>query len=104
MSPTSRATWLMPSARAMCPDDDSYQSVLPASCPGTDLGWKGTAMAEKTQERSDNGHQAARHAEQERWKADAKREKASGAAGWVADRAGQWSLDGTDYDFMDKQK
>src|SRR3954464_8767359 len=61
-------------------------------------------MAEKTQERSDNGHQAARHAEQERWKADAKREKASGAAGWVADRAGQWSLEGQDYGFMESQK
>src|SRR3954449_10437980 len=61
-------------------------------------------MAEKTRERSDNGHQAARHAEQERWKADAKREKASGAAGWVADRAGQWSLEGQDYGFMESQK
>src|SRR4051812_14635821 len=61
-------------------------------------------MAERTQERRNNGHQAARHAEQERWKADAKREKASGAAGWVADRAGQWDLEGQDYDFMDKQK
>src|SRR5690349_11463620 len=64
---------------------------------------RSSTLAEKTQERR-NGHQAARHAEQERWKADAKREKASGAAGWVADRAGQWDLEGQDYGFMEKQK
>src|SRR3954463_3246577 len=61
-------------------------------------------MAEKTQERRDNGHQAARHAERQRWKADAKRDKASGVAGWVADRAGQWSLEGQDFAFMGRQK
>ena len=28
----------------------------------------------------------------------------SGAAGWVADRAGQWTLDGPDWTFMERQK
>ena len=30
--------------------------------------------------------------------------RASGAAGWVADRAGEWSLEGPDTDFMELQK
>jgi 1-acyl-sn-glycerol-3-phosphate acyltransferase len=48
--------------------------------------------------------QAERHAEQARRKVDRRRERESGAAGWVAERAGQWSLDGPDYDFMERQK
>ena len=48
--------------------------------------------------------QAARHAEQAREKADERRRKASGAAGWVAERAGEWTLEGTDYRFMERQK
>src|SRR5438094_90588 len=48
--------------------------------------------------------QAARQAEQAREKADAKRAQASGAAGWVAERAGNWSLDEVDHDFMNRQK
>src|SRR4051794_20803043 len=48
--------------------------------------------------------QAREHAKQARRKADQRREKLSGAAGWVADRAGEWSLDGPDYEFMDRQK
>ena len=31
-------------------------------------------------------------------------EAPGGAAGWVADRASQWSLDGPDWDFMERQK
>ena len=42
----------------------------------------------KTRER-----QAKEHARQTKKKIDAKREKASGAAGVIADRAGQWSLE-----------
>jgi 1-acyl-sn-glycerol-3-phosphate acyltransferase len=61
--------------------------------------------------RSDGNRSAAarkRQAEavagQSRKKVDERREKATGAAGWVADRAGDWSLDGQDLRFMDLQK
>jgi 1-acyl-sn-glycerol-3-phosphate acyltransferase len=48
--------------------------------------------------------QAERHATQARKRVDAKRREQSGAAGWVAERAGKWSLDGPDYEFMERQK
>ena len=49
--------------------------------------------------------QAERFAQQARDKAAARREKASGgASGWVADRAAEWTLDGLDTDFMERQK
>src|SRR5215216_6155162 len=48
--------------------------------------------------------QAVRHAERTREKADARRAEASGAAGWVAERAGDWSLDAQDYGWMERQK
>ena len=48
--------------------------------------------------------QAERYAEQSRQKVDKRREDASGAAGWVAERAGKWSLDGVDDRFMERQK
>jgi 1-acyl-sn-glycerol-3-phosphate acyltransferase len=48
--------------------------------------------------------QAERHAERAREKAEQRREDASGAAGWVAERAGKWSLDGVDDAFMERQK
>src|SRR3954465_14324411 len=48
--------------------------------------------------------QADRFAKQAAKKVDERRESATGAAGWVADRAGQWSLDGLDPRFMDLQK
>ncbi|HKP88546.1 MAG TPA: lysophospholipid acyltransferase family protein [Thermoleophilaceae bacterium] len=51
-----------------------------------------------------NGTQADRFAEEAAQKAEERREKADGAAGWVADRAGDWSLDGPDYDFMSRQQ
>ncbi len=34
----------------------------------------------------------------------ARRDDAEGAAGWVAERAGEWTLDGTDHSFMERQK
>jgi 1-acyl-sn-glycerol-3-phosphate acyltransferase len=48
--------------------------------------------------------QARRHAAQTKRKAAERREQVSGAAGWVAERAGQWSLDGPDSSFMERQK
>src|SRR5215218_1961663 len=48
--------------------------------------------------------QAERHAEQAKQKVEKRREDASGAAGWVAERAGKWSLDGVDDGFMERQK
>jgi 1-acyl-sn-glycerol-3-phosphate acyltransferase len=53
--------------------------------------------------RTRNG-QADRFAQQARRKADRRRQKADGAAGWVAERAGDWTLDGPDYEFMERQK
>jgi 1-acyl-sn-glycerol-3-phosphate acyltransferase len=49
-------------------------------------------------------HQAEQHAEQARAEAERRREKADGAAGWVADRAGEWSLEGPDTSWMEWQK
>jgi 1-acyl-sn-glycerol-3-phosphate acyltransferase len=48
--------------------------------------------------------QRERNAVQAREKMDARREDAGGAAGWVAERAGQWDLEGVDDTFMDRQK
>src|SRR3954468_17833309 len=48
--------------------------------------------------------QAERFARKSREKVDERREKASGAAGWVADRAGQWDLEAQDLRFMELQK
>jgi 1-acyl-sn-glycerol-3-phosphate acyltransferase len=49
-------------------------------------------------------NQARRVADQAREKADDRRERADGVAGWVADLAGEWSLDGPDYTWMERQK
>ncbi len=48
--------------------------------------------------------QAEQHAEATREKIQGKREEQSGLAGWVADRAGQWNLDGPDWKFFERQK
>ena len=49
--------------------------------------------------------QAEQYADQAAKKADTRREEASGgASGWVAERAGDWTLDGLDTDFMERQK
>jgi 1-acyl-sn-glycerol-3-phosphate acyltransferase len=48
--------------------------------------------------------QAARAAEQAARKADKRRSKAEGAAGWVAERAGDWTVEGPDYGFMRRQQ
>src|SRR4051812_6455695 len=51
-----------------------------------------------------NAAQAKQTAADARRTMDERRRKQTGAAGWVADRAGQWSLDGPDYKFMERQK
>ena len=48
--------------------------------------------------------QRERNAAQAREKMQARREDADGAAGWVAERAGQWHLEGVDDTFMHRQK
>src|SRR4051812_34915716 len=48
--------------------------------------------------------QAKRTAAQARQTMDERRRRQTGAAGWIADRAGQWTLDGPDYGFMERQK
>jgi 1-acyl-sn-glycerol-3-phosphate acyltransferase len=49
-------------------------------------------------------NQAERHAEEAKEKVAERRAKQSGAAGWIADRASQWSLEGPDWRFMERQK
>src|SRR3954452_15784929 len=48
--------------------------------------------------------QRERNAARAREKMAARREDADGAAGWVAERAGQWDLEGLDDSFMERQK
>jgi 1-acyl-sn-glycerol-3-phosphate acyltransferase len=48
--------------------------------------------------------QAQQHAEQARRKAQRRRQEQSGISGWVAGRASEWSLDGPDWPFMERQK
>jgi 1-acyl-sn-glycerol-3-phosphate acyltransferase len=58
----------------------------------------------ESRSRQDRARQAELHAEQAREKMQARREKQSGAAAWVAERAGKWTLDGPDMTFMERQK
>lgn len=48
--------------------------------------------------------QARRHAKAAEQKADARRDDAEGVAGWVAERAGGWELDGRDPAWFERQK
>ena len=58
----------------------------------------------RSRQRSNGRAQRDRFAEQAKRKARGRREKADGAAGWVAERAGEWTLDGPDTTFMERQK
>src|SRR5437763_6734377 len=58
----------------------------------------------ETRKRQNGSPQAKRYARRARSRVDRRRDRASGAAGWVADRAGEWSLDGPDHTFMERQK
>jgi 1-acyl-sn-glycerol-3-phosphate acyltransferase len=62
-----------------------------------------------TSSRQANGNrggqaQAERHAEQAKHKVAERRDAQSGVSGWVGERAAQWTLDGPDWVFMDRQK
>jgi len=65
---------------------------------------KSKQLPKKRQGTSGKATQAEQQAERAKKKADVRREQAGGAAGWVAERAGQWSLDGPDHGFMHAQK
>ena len=75
-------------------------------CPGAGAGYAiGMASATADTRRRANGSpQAKEYARHARQRVARRRDRASGAAGWVADRAATWSLDGPDYDFMELQK
>ena len=75
-------------------------------CPGAGAGYAiGMASATADTRRRANGTpQAKEYARHARQRVARRRDRASGAAGWVADRAATWSLDGPDYDFMELQK
>src|SRR3954471_1818767 len=60
-----------------------------------------TASRRNGSNRSSNAQKVAR---QSREKTDRKRQEADGAAGWVAERAGNWDLEAQDLRFMDRQK
>src|SRR3954462_11685316 len=65
---------------------------------------KSTSTRSRSNRKPTRQQQADRFAKQAAKKVDERREQASGAAGWGAGRAGQWSLDGQDPRFMDLQK
>ena len=67
-------------------------------------GGRGGTAVKTRRDAAARERQAVRHAEQTAQKADERRAKASGAAGWVADRAGNWSLDDQDLGWMERQK
>ena len=48
--------------------------------------------------------QRSSHAAAAETKAAERRERQSGAAGWIADRASEWSLDNPDWGFVERQK
>jgi len=58
----------------------------------------------KRQSANRKSTQAEQQAKRAKKKADQRREEADGVGRWVADRAGQWSLDGPDHAFMHAQK
>jgi 1-acyl-sn-glycerol-3-phosphate acyltransferase len=51
-----------------------------------------------------SAHARERHAQRTATKVEQRREQATGAAGWVADRAGNWSLDDQDLGWLEQQK
>jgi 1-acyl-sn-glycerol-3-phosphate acyltransferase len=67
----------------------------------------GDTETQKQHHTNGNGsreRQAEQHAEAARSKIQEKRDQQSGAAGWIAGRAGKWDLDGPDWQFFERQK
>jgi 1-acyl-sn-glycerol-3-phosphate acyltransferase len=63
------------------------------------------AQAEQTADRTrPRAGQAQEHAEQAKRKMERRRADQSGVSGWISDRASQWTLEGPDMAFMDRQK
>ncbi|MDQ3936124.1 MAG: acyltransferase family protein [Actinomycetota bacterium] len=63
-----------------------------------------TSRGTRANGRGNGRPQAKRYAEKARREGEKRRQGADGAAGWVAERAGDWNLDGPDYEFMERQK
>jgi 1-acyl-sn-glycerol-3-phosphate acyltransferase len=62
------------------------------------------ARRSKAAARNGREQQAARYAEAARGKAEARRDDTAGVTGWIADRAGEWTLDGRNPRLMELQK
>lgn len=65
---------------------------------GSEPGARSSAKADAAQRARE------RHAQDAERKIEQRRRKQTGVAGWVADRASQWSLDGPDWQFIERQK
>jgi 1-acyl-sn-glycerol-3-phosphate acyltransferase len=65
---------------------------------------QGSASQRRVGGTSQERSQAEHHAEQAKRKVAQRRESQSGIAGWVSDRAADWTLDGPDWGFMERQK
>src|SRR3954454_16001918 len=61
-------------------------------------------VEQRHEKRRESRVQAQRHADVARRAADSRRANESGLTGFVADRAGQWTLDDRDWEFIERQK
>jgi len=59
-------------------------------------------VSERDREQDEMRRQAQRHADVARRAADSRRANESGVTGFVADRAGEWTLDDRDFDFIER--
>jgi 1-acyl-sn-glycerol-3-phosphate acyltransferase len=62
------------------------------------------APAQRAERATTRGESRERHAAESKRKAEERRERLSGATGWVASRAGEWSVEARDWSVMDRQK
>src|SRR3954454_10191132 len=62
------------------------------------------ATAQRQNKKPSRVAQREQHAKQAREKVQQRREKMSGVSGWIAERAGDWQLDGQDLGFLENQK